>query len=253
LWLASSPSESEATVPNRLFGPVDRRRDRAKASRFEGDDRPPGNTRVDPSTSWTPAGWRTRPARPLRGCSGTISRLARPTVRLSGSIDEAAAASFLSQVLPTLDIPGSIVVELFSSGGEAEVGRRLAQEVRLLRQAHGRDMWFLGKTLVASAAVTFMAAFPRDRRWLTRDTTLLIHGRRMMRNVHLEGPLGSCRRVLEEIIADIDNGLRVEDEGFAELIVGSAVTLDDIRRRSYGGWYLSASQALELGLVAGLV
>ena len=110
-----------------------------------------------------------------------------------------------------------------------------------------------GKTLVASAAVTFMTAFPRDRRWLTRDTTLLIHGRRMMRNVHLEGPLGSCRRVLEEIIADIDNGLRAEDEGFAELIVGSAVTLDDIRRRSYGGWYLSASQALELGLDAGLV
>ena len=70
-------------------------------------------------------------------------------------------------------------------------------------------MWFLGKTLVASA-VTFMAAFPRDRRWLTRDTTLLIHGRRMMCNAHLEGPLGSCRRVLEEIIAGIDNGLRVE-------------------------------------------
>jgi len=59
-----------------------------------------------------------------------FARLARPTVRLSGSIDEAAAASFLSQVLPTLDVPGSIVVELFSSGGEAEVGRRLAQEVR---------------------------------------------------------------------------------------------------------------------------
>jgi ATP-dependent Clp protease protease subunit len=45
----------------------------------------------------------------------------------------------------------------------------------------------------------------------------------------------------------------VEDEGFAELIVGSAVSLDDIRRKSYGGWYLSAVQALELGLVAGLV
>jgi len=46
----------------------------------------------------------------------------------------------------------------------------------------------------------------------------------MMRNVHLGGP---CRRELEEIIAGIDNGLRVED--------------------------LSAAQALELGLVAGLV
>lgn len=182
-----------------------------------------------------------------------LARLARPTVRLSGSIDEAAVASFLNQLLPVLDVPGSIVVELFSSGGDAEVGRRLAQEVRLLRQVHSRDMWFLGKTFVASAAVTVMAAFPRERRWLTRDTTLLIHGRRMMRNVHLEGPLGSCRRVLEELIADIDNGLRVEDEGFAELIVGSAVSLDDIRRKSYGGWYLSGAQALELGLVAGLV
>jgi ATP-dependent Clp protease, protease subunit len=181
------------------------------------------------------------------------ARLAHPTVRLSGTIDEGAAASFLNQVLPVLDVSGSIVVELFSSGGDAEIGRRLAQEVRLLRQAHLRDMWFLGKTLVASAAVTIMAAFPRDRRWLTRDTTLLIHGRRMQRTVHLEGPLGSCRRVLEEIIADIDNGLRVEDDGFAELISGSAVTLDDVRRKSYGGWYLSADQALELGLVAGVV
>ena len=104
---------------------------------------------------------------------------------------------------------------------------------------------------MCQARKAIMASFPRDRRWLTRDTTLLIHGRRMMRNVHLEGPLGSCRRVLEEIIADIDNGLRVE--GFAELIAGSAMSLDDIRSRSYGGWYLSATQALELGLVAGLV
>ena len=42
------------------------------------------------------------------------------------------------------------------------MGRRLAQEVHILRQAHGRDMWFLGETLVASAAVTIMAGFPRD-------------------------------------------------------------------------------------------
>ena len=75
----------------------------------------------------------------------------------------------------------------------------------------------------------------------------------MLRNVHLERPLGSCRRVLEEIIADIDNGLRVEDDGFVELIVGSTISLDDIRRKSNGGWYLSAAQALELDLVAGLV
>jgi ATP-dependent protease ClpP protease subunit len=111
---------------------------------------------------------------------------------LSGPIDESAVSSFLNQVSPVLDVPGAIVVELFSSGGDAEVGRRLAQEVRLLRQVHERDMWFLGKTLVASAAVTIMAAFPRERRWLTRDATLLVHGRRMTRDVHLEGHSGAA-------------------------------------------------------------
>ena len=50
-----------------------------------------------------------------------FARLAHPTVRLSGSIDEGTAASFLSQVLPVLEVPGSIVVELFSSGGAVEV------------------------------------------------------------------------------------------------------------------------------------
>jgi ATP-dependent Clp protease, protease subunit len=162
-------------------------------------------------------------------------------------------ASFLDQLLPVLEVEGSILVELFTDGGDAEIGRRLAQEVRLLRDRHGRDIWFLGKTLVASAGVTVMAAFPKDRRWLTRDAALLIHGRRMFKDLHLEGPLGSCRRVLEEMIADIDHGLRLEEQGFAELIDGANVDAEEITRLAYGGWYLTAEEALSRGLVAGLV
>jgi ATP-dependent protease ClpP protease subunit len=181
------------------------------------------------------------------------ARLARPTIRLSGSVAHPMLASFLDQLLPVLEIEGAILVELFTDGGDAEIGRRLAEEVRLLRHQHGRDIWFLGKTLVASAGVTVMAAFPRDRRWLTRDAALLIHGRRMLKNLHLEGPLGSCRRVLEEMIADIDHGLSLEDRGFAELIDGANVDAEEIARRAYGGWYLTAEEALSRGLVAGLV
>ena len=71
--------------------------------------------------------------------------------------------------------------------------------------------------------------------------------------LHLEGPLGSCRRVLEEMIADIDHGLRLEEQGFSELIDGANVDAEEIARRAYGGWYLSAEEALSRGLVAGLV
>jgi hypothetical protein len=108
-----------------------------------------------------------------------LARLAHPTVRLSGSIDDAAAASFLDQVLPALDVPGSIVVELFSSGGDAEVGRRLAQEVRLLVRPWPRS--------------EIMAGFPEIGVG-SPHTTLLIHGRRMMRNAP-RGPLGRRRPV----------------------------------------------------------
>src|ERR1700760_3324856 len=156
------------------------------------------------------------------------ARLARPTIRLSGSVGYPMVASFFDQLLPVLEVEGSIVFELFTDGGDAEIGRRLAEEVRLLRRAHARDIWFLGKTLVASAGVTVMAAFPKDKRWLTRDTALLIHGRRMIKDLHLEGPLGSCRRVLEEMIADIDHGLCLEEQGFAELITGTSVDAEEI-------------------------
>jgi ATP-dependent Clp protease, protease subunit len=181
------------------------------------------------------------------------ARLARPTIRLSGPVGHLMVASFLDQLLPVLEVDGAILLELFTDGGDAEIGRRLAEEVRLLSQQHGRDVWFLGKTLVASAGVTVMAAFPKGRRWLTRDAALLIHGRRMTKDLHLEGPLGSCRRVLEEMIADIDHGLRLEERGFTELIEGSNVDADEIARRAYGGWYLTAEEAVHRGLVAGLV
>lgn len=181
------------------------------------------------------------------------TRLIRPTVRLSGSIDDRMVHAFLDQVLPALEVDGAIVVELYTPGGDPEVARRLAEEVRLLTDVHGREMWFLGKTLVASAGATLMAAFPRERRWMTRDGTLFLHGRRMWRDVRLDGPLGSCRRVLEEIVADIDQGLRVEDETFADLVEGSAVSLENVRQRAYGGWYLTAAQALDAGLIGGVV
>jgi hypothetical protein len=59
--------------------------------------------------------------------------------------------------------------------------------------------------------------------------------------------------VLEEMIADIDHGLRLEQQGFAELISGTNVDAEEIARCAYGGWYLSAAEALSRGLVAGLV
>ena len=90
------------------------------------------------------------------------ARLARPTVRLSGSVGHPMVASFFDQLLPVLEVEGSILVELYTDGGDAEIGRRLAEEVRLLQYHLGRDIWFLGKTLVASPALRSWPPFRRN-------------------------------------------------------------------------------------------
>src|ERR1700720_4881929 len=160
------------------------------------------------------------------------ARLARPTVRLSGPVGHPMVASFFDQLLPVLEVDGSILIELFTDGGDAEIGRRLAEEMRLLRREHARDIWFLGKTLVASAGVTVMAAFPKDKRWLTRDAALLIHGRRMVKDLHLEGPRG----VLPAGARRDDRRHRpragLEEQGFAELIDGANVDAEEMARRA---------------------
>jgi hypothetical protein len=48
------------------------------------------------------------------------ARLAHPTIRLSGSISHAMVFSFFDQLLPVLEVEGSILVELFTDGGDAE-------------------------------------------------------------------------------------------------------------------------------------
>ena len=70
----------------------------------------------------------------------------------------------------------------------------------------------------------------------------------MVKDLHVEGPLGNCRRVLEEMIADIEHGLRLEEQGFVALIGGTRVGAEEITRRAYSGWYLTAKEAFRRGL-----
>jgi hypothetical protein len=147
----------------------------------------------------------------------------------------------------------SMVVELTTFGGDADIGRRIALEVRLFAERTGRRLIFFGKTTVYSSGVTIMAAFPREERWLSRDTTLLIHGRSLAKTLELSGPLSLERVRVEAVLAEIDAGLRLEREDFARLVEGTRADLSEVLRRAPAGWYMAADEALALELVAGMV
>ncbi len=177
----------------------------------------------------------------------------QPHIRLYGKVDGDMLGAFLRQQQEVP--PGEpVVFELSTLGGDAEIGRRLAQEIRLWRE-HGRaDLYFLGKTFVYSAGVTVMSAFPVARRFLTQDTVLLVHERKLSKTLNLDGALRACAALVDDLRAQIAAGRQVEEEGFARLVEGSALSLDALRERVMAAdWYLPAREAHELRLVAGLL
>jgi hypothetical protein len=98
-----------------------------------------------------------------------------------------------------------------------------------------------------------MSFFAPENRYLTRGTRLMIHERKMDKQVHVEGPLTTCIAGLEATLNEIRESIAIQNEGFENLIRGSKVTMDEVLRRAPSNWYVEANEALELGLISGII
>lgn len=175
-----------------------------------------------------------------------------PDLRLFGKVSDTMLSEFFRQQ-SEVQRDKAIVLELSSEGGDADIGRRIAQEVKLWR-AQGREVFFLGKTYVYSAGITIMSAFPRSHRFMTADCELLIHERKIKKDIHLDGALRGCRSTINDVLAQIDSGQRLERAGFEELVKGSALTADDVASKVLErDWYLTANEAKDAGLIAEVI
>ena len=182
----------------------------------------------------------------------TLPSLA-PDLRLFGAVDQHMLAEFFRQQTE-IKAQKPVVLELSTSGGDADIGRRIAEELRLMQQEDGREVFFFGKTYVFSAGITIMSSIPRSHRFMTRDCELLIHERKMKKELHLVGALRGCRSAVQDVLAEIDSGQRLEREGFAQLVRGSRLTVEDVEKKVLNkDWYVTAEEAVEIGLIAGIV
>lgn len=186
--------------------------------------------------------------------AGDIPDILRsPQVTLTGDLEYPIVDEFIAQLAEAERNGGDIAVQLTTLGGGAEVGRRLVREIDDARQRLKGRLLFLGKTTVYSAGVTVMSAFPATDRFLTRDTMLLIHGRQLDKTVALSGAMRGSRPKLEALIAEIDCALRLEDQGYERLTKDSAISAHEACEKGVHDWYLTADEAEQLGLVAGLI
>lgn len=187
---------------------------------------------------------------PPEGAALPYPMLGRPHINLSGQVDQAMYASFGHQ-LALAPTEGPLVVAISTLGGDPEVARLMGDEVRLLRDYHGRDMVFLGKVSIYSAGTVLMSAFPADRRFLTRGARLLVHERIM--TFYLSGSVRSLTETMRSHLGEVEHAAKVEEAYFADLIAGSNLTLEDVRNRAPTDWYIDAEEALKLGLVHDII
>jgi len=177
----------------------------------------------------------------------------KPAILLSGTVDYAMYADFRAK-LESAPTSGLIVVELTTLGGDPEVARVIGEDVRFHSEVEpARRFVFLGKAAVYSAGTTLMSFFARENRYLTRGTRLMIHERKMNKQIHVEGPLTTCIAGLEATLNEIRESIAIQNEGFANLVRGSQVTLDEVLQRAPSNWYVEAKEALDRGLIAGIV
>lgn len=178
--------------------------------------------------------------------------LAKPHIRLSGPVDQFMYANFRQQ-LEACPAEGAIVIALTTLGGDPEVARTMADDIRLLEDHDEREILFLGKVAVYSAGATFMAAFPVGRRFLTRHTRLMIHERKISKQINLDGPLRMVVASIKAALHEVEHSILIEEEGFRDIVKDSRVQFEDLREKAPSNWYIEAEEAKELGLVLDVI
>ena len=178
--------------------------------------------------------------------------LAAPHIHLHGPVDDAMYDTFKSQLVaaPT---EGPLVVSITTLGGDPEVARAMGDNIRLLREYTGRETLFLGKVAVYSAGATFMSAFPVDSRFLTRGSRIMIHERQMQSTIELNGPLNTLSYTLKAKLHEIDDSIKIQEEGFRAIVEGSKVSLEELKKKAPSNWYIEAEEARDLGLILDII
>ena len=178
--------------------------------------------------------------------------LAKPHIRLWGHFDADLYGEFRDQ-LHACPSDGPIAIAVTTLGGDPEIARCMADDIRLLREHDGREMLFLGKVAVYSAGTVFMAGFPIADRYLTEDTRLMIHERSLTKSLDLSGPLRGALAQVRQVLHQIEESIRIEEEGFRAVVKGSKVKFAEVRERAPDAGYIDCHDAEKLGLIAGVV
>lgn len=180
-----------------------------------------------------------------------IAAFLDPAIILSGPLDYDMYRDFRAQ-FSKAPREGVVVVQLSTLGGDPEVARIMGEDVRFHsdQEPDRRRFVFLGKAAIYSAGTTFMSFFNRENRFLTRGTRLMVHERKLSKQLNIDGPLTTCIATVKAQLNEIEASIAIQNEGFENLVRGSSVTIEEVLQRAPSNWYVEANEAKALGLIS---
>lgn len=185
---------------------------------------------------------------------GDDDLLYRDNVFVTGEVDLTLQRQVVDRLRELREEKETAIIEITTNGGDADAGRRIACEIGLFREKSSSTIYVIGRTTVYSAGVTIFVAVPPSQRFLTSDTMLLVHERRESRRpLNLDGPTSICIQMLEEELASLKAGARLEQDGFENFVRGSRLDVAELRKHASQNWYISAQEALGFGLVKRII
>ena len=81
----------------------------------------------------------------------------------------------------------------------------------------------------------------------------MIHERKLDKTLQVNGPLTSCVASVKALLHEIEHSITIQNEGFENLVRGSAVSMNELLRRAPSNWYLEAEDAKALGLIRDVI
>jgi hypothetical protein len=131
-------------------------------------------------------------------------RFQNPAIALSGVVDYNMYKKFRQQ-FDNASERDLVVIELSTLGGDPEVARMMGEHVRFASEMEAaRRFVFLGKAAIYSAGTTFMSFFARQNRYLTRGTRLMIHERKLSKNLVIDGRRTTCLATVQATLNEIE-------------------------------------------------
>jgi len=146
----------------------------------------------------------------------------------------------------------SLIFNFFSWGGGFAHGKTLFNELRAL--ATGRKLYIVTSSEISSMALFVLMAVPREQRFTFPMTYFYFHKSRMQHEVGSGWNLKDQHEYdMKEYGAEIELGANLDHDYEEVILKGSTMTKAQIRELETNPRYLSAKEAVQLGLVAGII